>query len=149
MVWPIQQQRPNSSMVPHHDFFRGGMHQPQTPREWQQFLPPQVSQNLLSPERIDGFSQKLTNVQQILNVVQKTAPIVQQYGPMVKNLPMLFKLMKAFNEDDSEPDDSSGHENQAENDKELDIAVAPMKEDKSRKMNETVKTGESTPKLFI
>lgn len=44
----------------------------------------------------------LGNIQQILNLIQSTAPIVEQYGPMVKNLPALYKMMKAINATESD-----------------------------------------------
>ncbi|WP_010530768.1 VrrA/YqfQ family protein [Lentibacillus jeotgali] len=150
MVWPIQQQYSNSGMMPRQGFYPGPVSAPpqqHAPRGLQQFLSPQVSQSLLSPERISGFSQKLSNVQQVLNVVQQAAPLVQQYGPMVRNLPMLFKLMKAMNENDSEAEQN---QNQLESEQETDTANTLEEDDHVDETNvDTVKSGESTPKLFI
>lgn len=148
MVWPIQQQYTNSSMLPRQGFFPGGPPVPpqqHAPGAIRQFLSPHVSQSLLSPERISGISQKLSNVQQVLNVVQQAAPLVQQYGPMVRNLPMLFKLMKAVNENDSETD-----QNQLENEQETVTSNTSEEENYMDEMNmAAMKSGESTPKLFI
>lgn len=63
---------------------------------------------------VNGISKTLTNTQQILKVVETTAPIVQQYGPVIKNLPMIFKMLKAFNE--SEASDESQVDLQEQND---------------------------------
>ncbi|QKY69159.1 VrrA/YqfQ family protein [Lentibacillus sp. CBA3610] len=151
MVWPIQQQQPNSGMMTRDGFFPGGPPPQQAPGGLQKLLSSQAPQSLLTPERISGLSQKLGNAQQVLNVVQQTAPLVQQYGPMVKNLPMLFKLVKALNEDDSEETaESAVSEDQPESEEGIDITDADPEEDNLDEMEfETVKSGESTPKLFI
>ncbi|GGJ85251.1 hypothetical protein GCM10007063_04700 [Lentibacillus kapialis] len=149
MVWPIQQQYPNSGMMPHQAFPPGNPTVPPQQHEGRglrRLLSPQTSQNLLSPERISGISHKLSNVQQVLNVVQQAAPLVQQYGPMVRNLPMLFKLMKALNENDSETD-----QYQLENEHEAGTAYSSDEEANNvGEVNwDAVQSGESTPKLFI
>lgn len=54
---------------------------------------------------INGLSKTLGNVQQIIRVVHSAAPVIQQYGPMVKNLPAMYRMMKAMkdiNDDDQD-----------------------------------------------
>lgn len=63
---------------------------------------PQNQLTSLTSKGVGGLSNILTNVQQVLKVVESTAPIVQQYGPMIKNLPAMYRMMKAFKEIDDE-----------------------------------------------
>lgn len=110
-----------------------------------------------------GISNTLANIQQVLNVVQSTAPIVQEYGPMIKNLPAMYRMMKAFKDldkiEDGSENDSVKDDN---NDSNIDIdygeltndslsveekiSQSPIKEI-SQSSNEA--KGLSTPKLFI
>ncbi|ALX47911.1 VrrA/YqfQ family protein [Lentibacillus amyloliquefaciens] len=139
MVWPIQHREPDNVMMP-----RQGFH-PEPPQQTTPDLQ-QFTKGLLTPERINGWSQQLNNVQKVLSVVQQTAPIIQQYGPMIKNLPMLFQLMKALNEDDSETDfePESLIEDRIKNDND------DHQQHKTDNLEQRiVKTGKSAPKLFI
>lgn len=144
MVWPIQQKQTNNVMMPPQAFGRG--YSPQQPgTDLHQF-----TRGLLTPERINGWSQHLNNVQKVLNVVQQTAPMIQQYGPMIKNLPMLFQLMKAMNEDDADTSSENRPEKPSEKGDKLE---EPQSESDSEHLEKskakTLKTGESSPKLYI
>ncbi|HLS09998.1 VrrA/YqfQ family protein [Lentibacillus sp.] len=152
MVWPIQQQRPTNVMPPRQGFLPGRPPQQPSSGGIKQWLSSQTAQNLLSPERISGFSQKLNNVQQVLKVVQSAAPIVKQYGPMVKNLPALISMMKALNESNYEIDDEDTDADQSdhkEEDSEIPDAETEIVDLAETDGSETVKSGESTPKLFV
>ncbi len=145
MVWPIQPQQSSNHILQNRTGFQGGPQQSQMQQMMHRFLPPQYAQNLLSPERIGGITQKLNNIQQVLKVVQSTAPIVQQYAPVAKNLPMMFKLMKALNEDDDT-------ESQIESEGKTRAIESNNNDDKQAKSNKSTSTrnvGQSTPKLFI
>lgn len=97
---------------------------------------------------VDGVSKTLTNVQQVLNVVQSTTPIIQQYGPMVKNIPSMYRMLKAFK--DVESSDSP---------EEAKTAIKPDKQNSASTKQTDIKQdvlpkqhankGQSTPKLFI
>lgn len=145
MVWPIQPQQPSNHILQSRAGFQGGPQQSQMQHLMHRFLPPQYAQNLLSPDRIGGITQKLNNIQQVLKVVQSTAPIVQQYAPIAKNLPMMFKLMKALNEDDDT-------ESQLESEEKTRGIESNNNDHKQAKNNENTSrrnVGQSTPKLYI
>ena len=39
----------------------------------------------------------LNNTQRVLQAAEQFTPMIQQYGPIVKNIPSIWKLMRAFN----------------------------------------------------
>ncbi|RKQ37613.1 VrrA/YqfQ family protein [Oceanobacillus halophilus] len=96
-----------------------------------------------------GLSKTLSNVQQVLHVIQSTAPIIQEYGPMVKNLPAMYRMMKAFKElDDDEPSEDTEEVKEIEStDFEDDTEIE--NEDINQQEKPRKRTGQSTPKLFI
>lgn len=125
-----------------------------------------ANQSLLRPDKIssfatkgaDGLSKTLGNVQQVLKVIQTTAPIVQQYGPMIKNLPALYRMMKAVNEIDDEEVVTQTKTDEAKETQVVlkeDVNEAGIEEANiSNNSNPTTepsrrKTGESKPLLFI
>lgn len=147
MVWPMQQptapvyQRPRFNGMPannrvqHH-----AMHRPFPPSK-------PKSKGILTPERMDGLTKTLGNVQRVLKAVETAAPIAQQYAPMVKNLPMMFKLMKELKKNDSEE-----NTNEEENDKEdeEDNQLLSVKDLQPQQQQPQVgSSGESMPRLFI
>ncbi|GAB4073624.1 hypothetical protein GCM10028778_11270 [Barrientosiimonas marina] len=167
MVWPIQQQ-PNNFMTPNQGAFPNGMPQPPQTEEGglkQVFKPQgQGGQGLLSPERISGLSQKLGNLQQVLSMVQRTAPIIQEYGPMVKNLPPLIKMMRTLSNDnnadtgDPEAEDDDADDVIPDLPEQENTSIDPLEttadtENRAETFDSPaaprIKTGESTPKLFI
>lgn len=110
----------------------------------------------IASKGIGGMSKTLTNIQQVLKVVETTAPLVQQYGPLVKNLPMMLKMLKAFNEAD-DVDASELADDPISIEQEGEVAKAPSKENlnhlnsevSTSEMPEPLSQGQSTPKLFI
>ncbi|MFD1040039.1 VrrA/YqfQ family protein [Virgibacillus byunsanensis] len=102
-----------------------------------------------------GFTNTLTNIQQILNFVQKSAPIVQEYGPMVKNLPAMYRMMKAFNENDDENEnEESANLTESSNtaDEMLESSsrsVETESSDDQLQPQGKSRSGQSLPKLYI
>ncbi|GAA0611286.1 hypothetical protein GCM10009001_30660 [Virgibacillus siamensis] len=131
MVWPMQQQ-PERNYIGNFPFDQ----QMPPDNRMNRMMPAQKIQSFLSPERIGTITNTLTKVQQVLKTVENAAPIIQQYGPMVKNLPMMFKIMKALKENDGTEVDE-------------DESMAENMEEESFHEDEAEFTGSSQPKLFI
>ncbi|SDQ55971.1 VrrA/YqfQ family protein [Virgibacillus salinus] len=142
MVWPIQPQNPSNHILQNRGGFQGVPQEPHLQDLMHRFLPPQYAQNLLSPNRIGGLTQTLNNIQKVLKVVQSTAPIVQQYAPIAKNLPTMFKLMKALNEDDDTESESEEQTSRIES--KNDHKHSTNNQNTSKR-----DVGKSTPKLYI
>lgn len=101
---------------------------------------------------VGGISNTLGNIQQILKVVETSAPMVQQYGPMIKNLPAMFRMMKAFKDIGNLDDDEEEESSQLEASWELtddESSSIQKEESKEKKLKPIKRTGESVPKLFI
>lgn len=107
-----------------------------------------------------GLSNTLNNVQQILRVVDTAAPIVKQYGPLVKNLPSMYRMMKAFKDMDSTDKTSESNKlessklesselesNKLESNRLESLSSSSFSHDESpvKRTNQ----GKSIPKLFI
>lgn len=136
MVWPMHQP-PDRNYIGNFPFNR------QTPPDnmVNRIIPAQKVQSFLSPERIGTITNTLTKAQQVLKAVENAAPIIQQYGPMVKNLPAMFKVMKALKEsDDAEIDDDEYEYESTDEDLQEKDAFYEQKEEIP---------GSSQPKLFI
>lgn len=133
MVWPMQQQQPDRNYIGNSPFNQEP--QPNPNNMMNRIIPAYKVQNFLSPERIGTITNTLTKVQQVLKAVENAAPIVQQYGPMVKNLPTMFKIIKALKESDDVADDEENTDD--------DIQEDFFDEDDQKS------SGSSTPKLFI
>lgn len=97
----------------------------------------------LATKGLGDISKTLSNVDQVIKVVKSATPIVQEYGPMVKNLPAMYRMVKAFSqiEDNTEEnkaaviEQKSGHEF-------IDQEIRNEQE-------EGYSTGESAPRLYI
>lgn len=89
-----------------------------------------------------GLSLTLDNVQQVLKVVQSTAPMIQEYGPIVKNIPALYRMMKAMKNVEDTDEEGETHNNQT---------ITKESTTTKEKVAEAPKklAGQSTPKLFI
>lgn len=44
-----------------------------------------------------NFSSMLTNAQKVLGLTQQVMPMVHQYGPLIRNMPMIWKIMRSNN----------------------------------------------------
>lgn len=51
---------------------------------------------------LGDISKTLSSVDQVIKVVRTASPIVQEYGPIVKNLPAMYKIIKAIGQVDRE-----------------------------------------------
>ncbi len=60
-----------------------------------------ILDTLKNPE---GLNTMLNNTQRVLQAAEQFTPMIQQYGPIVKNLPSIWKLMRAFNSSDTSSD---------------------------------------------
>src|SRR5690625_2003681 len=60
----------------------------------QRFTNPNAGGTSLTTKGINGISNTLNNVQQVLKVIQSATPNVQVYGPLIKNLPVMYKMYK-------------------------------------------------------
>lgn len=108
-----------------------------------------------------GLSGTLNNVQNVLKMVETTTPIVQKYGPMVRNLPAMYRMMKALkeveDEDENEDEiDSQDADELAENEEVEDISNTleagdpEMDEEENGKNSKKHSNkGQSVPKLYI
>lgn len=107
---------------------------------------PQISKGL------SGFSGILNNVQQVLQVVETTTPFIKEYGPMVKNLPAMYRMVKAFKEVDNEPSENQGEEKPNEEEENVTTRASEGKgeeEGKEEQYHKVARSGQSTPKLYI
>lgn len=55
--------------------------------------------NARSQSGVGGLSGMISNTQKAIETVQKAAPVVQQvrqYGPLIRNLPSMYKMLKAI-----------------------------------------------------
>ncbi|MFD2209111.1 VrrA/YqfQ family protein [Virgibacillus halophilus] len=104
-----------------------------------------------------GFAGSLQNIQQILKMVETTAPMIKQYGPMVRNLPAMFKMMKALSSMESGDDDNSEESVESEekeeegkiNEPHIASAETPISTDHTPPAQKQKRTGESVPLLYI
>lgn len=113
------------------------------PFNMQQFLPGNIMNNPQINRGISGFSGVLENIQKVLKLVETTTPLIQEYGPMIKNLPAMYRMVKALKEVDisDEPNQKEKTQQQTEEGNE-NVKESEQKETKNR-------TGLSTPKLYI
>lgn len=99
----------------------------------------QVMKQLTNPDTINrgvnGLSRTLGSAEQVIKVVQSTTPYIEEYAPVVKNLPAMFRLVRAFNKI-SKMDDSSS-DNPINN------------QEHSNHMNDQYSQDVSKPTLFI
>lgn len=96
----------------------------------------------------EGLSHILTNTQKVLQAAEQFTPMIQQYGPIVKNLPSIWKIMRAFNssEDDKEKTKTPVKEKTTSKRKQqasVNSSVTKTKSATSKKKNGSV------PKLYV
>lgn len=94
----------------------------------------------LARKGFGDLSKTLSNVDQVIKVVQSATPIVQEYGPMVKNLPAMYRIVKALSKVDSDDIDHTDTKASYE-----DKATAAH----SNEENRHIISGQSIPKLYI
>src|SRR5690625_3811042 len=116
----------------------------------QQFSPPNSSSiTSLATKGASGLSNTLNNVQQVLRLVETAAPLIQQYGPVGKNLPAMYKMVKAMKDISNEEDDD--HESTEEEVEEINEHQINEEEslENEKVENNQYNAGQSIPKLYI
>ena len=114
-----------------------------SPMNLSRFLSGNIQQYSSLNKGIGGFASILDNLQQVLRVVETTTPIIKEYGPMIKNLPAMYRMVKAFKSMEGLDDIDEGKNIEDTNtdlEKESHINEVEIKREKH---------GLSTPKLFI
>lgn len=104
----------------------------------------------------------LNHTQSALRAAESFMPMVQEYGPMVKNLPSMFKMMKAlkdinFDDDDEEAaseteakDEKQDKDKSEEGNKSLTPISKEEKAPPQQKPKKSVSgSGKSLPKMYI
>lgn len=156
MVFPPQRQ--SRGNFPRNDFpFPNPGYRQMPPRNnplaglVQQFLGrsgPNVGQTQnvgqMASRGVEGLSKTLNGVQQVLRVVDTATPLVKQYGPLVRNLPAMYRMMKAFNS--MESTDAAEESNELESLERESISTNTIDEESPVRRS---REGQSTPKLFI
>lgn len=104
-------------------------------------------ETLKNPE---GISNMLNNTQRVLQAAEQFTPMIQQYGPIVKNLPSIWKLMRAFKSSDDEKVETKKEESVIEKRspskrKQQDSSSSHSKPKESPQK----KKKDSVPKLYI
>ena len=108
---------------------------------------PQIVQSTTSNTTTGGIMGHLDKIQQFVNVVERTAPYIEEYGPFVKNLPQMYRMIKAFKslgEDEEEPVAEKGNSKE-ESTYKSDQEVHVQEQTEQNISSE----GISKPKLFI
>jgi len=154
MIFPIQKkgiQTPpqyNENM----DSFMFGRHHLSTPPNRLPTvtkIPGSLPTNILASPKITkgigGFAKSLDNLQQVLRMVETTTPFIREYGPMIKNLPAMYRMMKAFKDIEKEPEEKDVHVEKEESKK---VIISPEIDPKSQNIPPKSK-GLSKPKLYI
>lgn len=102
----------------------------------------------IANKSLGNLNKTLSNVQKVAQVVQSATPIVQEYGPLVKNLPAMYRMMKAIN---SVEEDEKENTPTNKLSKETQPGTKVQKKDEvsqgSRASHQSYQ-GQSTPKLF-
>lgn len=139
--------------------FRQYQHSVQAPRVFPQHMKDKTHiANLLQNPNIgkglNSFQKGLGNLQQVLRLIETTTPFIQEYGPMIKNLPAMYRMMKALKNIDQLSDESNEEsENKTDNKKAGDIEeITSLKDPPDYKYeleNTAYKAGKSVPKLYI
>ncbi|WP_062046334.1 VrrA/YqfQ family protein [Bacillus sp. JCM 19034] len=113
----------------------------------------------------------LTNAQRIVGLTQQVVPMVQQYGPLIRNMPMIWKIMRSSDNSDevtteegttpttedveidkketkTESADSITNKNEKEERTEVSVTVEEEQSSQRSKKRETI-NGIPAPKLYI
>ena len=136
------------------DPFMFGRHHPSTPPSRlpaKTNIPGSLPTNILASPKITkgigGFAKSLDNLQQVLRMVETTTPFIREYGPMIKNLPSMYRMMKAFKDIEEEPEEKSEEKDVQKEVGKKEI-ISPEIEQKPKNIP-TKSKGLSIPKLYI
>ncbi|HLQ98514.1 MAG TPA: VrrA/YqfQ family protein [Candidatus Dormibacteraeota bacterium] len=151
MVYPIMPQQrghsqPRGNYIANHRF-PSHINRTTNPNGVQQFFKNLSNRNssigTLATKGLGDISKTLSNVDQVIKVVKSATPIVQEYGPMVKNLPAMYRMIKAF----SQIEDDTVGKNSVENDHGSKHEF--IDQETINEQEEVHSTRESTPRLYI
>src|SRR5690625_4195691 len=151
MVYPIMPQQrghsqPRGNYIANHRF-PSHINRTTNPNGVQQFFKNLSNRNssigTLATKGLGDISRTLSNVDQVIKVVQSATPIVQEYGPMVKNLPAMYRMVKAFSQLADEDDEKQTVKRVEIPDDQSNIKGEPNEK------KEDFFTGKSIPRLFI
>lgn len=96
-----------------------------------------------------GLNTMLNNTQRVLQAAEQFTPMIQQYGPIVKNIPSLWKLMRAVNSSDNEKAETEQKESVKKEKPTKQQQDSGTVREKAPKKQERKKQSESVPKLYI
>lgn len=107
----------------------------------------------------EGLNTMLTNTQKVLQAAEQFTPMIQQYGPIVKNIPSIWKMMRAINSSDNE-NKKSKKETSAKKQQESTETLKSLESSESIESTESSnenlpkqpvqkKNSKSVPKLYI
>ena len=100
-----------------------------------------------------GITGMISNTQKAIETVQKVAPVVQQvrqYGPLIRNLPSMYKMIKAIRSSSSDDDEETKKADADDSGKnELRKTEQNLKIDLIQTRNTKVEEKKSVPKFFV
>ena len=150
MIFPTRRQ---SQMMSRNDFMFPSQGYQQMPTRsnpitgmLQQFMGQNQNVGQMATKGVDGLSKTLNGVQQMLRVVDTAAPIVKQYGPLVRNLPAMYRMMKAFKDLESTGESKDSGELESLS---LESFSSSEPHYESESSVKRTKDGQSIPKLFF
>ncbi|WLV25928.1 VrrA/YqfQ family protein [Aciduricibacillus chroicocephali] len=108
---------------------------------------PEITQNISKPSS-DGIMGHLDKIQQFVNAVERTAPYIEEYGPFIKNLPQMYRMIKAFKSLETEEQDSSASDGESQKAETTNKGEEEIHEAVEDEQN-IPKDGTSKPRLFI
>ena len=105
-----------------------------------------ILETLKNPE---GLNTMLNNTQRVLQAAEQFTPMIQQYGPIVKNIPSIWKLMRAVSSSDDTSSDSKKEQTKPEKtpNKQQEFKESAVEERPKQRAKK--KKSESVPKLYI
>lgn len=105
-----------------------------------------ILDTLKNPE---GLNTMLNNTQRVLQAAEQFTPMIQQYGPIVKNLPSIWKMMRAINSNDTKKEKTESKNESKNESKQLDSSDIKSGSKKKTNQHPPKKKSESVPKLYI
>ncbi|WP_010094524.1 VrrA/YqfQ family protein [Ornithinibacillus scapharcae] len=145
MIFSPQRQQRNDIMFPQRQGYPGPARNNNLGGMLQKFIGQNQNFGQMATRGVDGISKTLNGVQQILRVVDTAAPIVKQYGPIVRNLPTMYRMVKAFKGlENNDTEEKSGELESQEFESLTSSSSFQLAEESS-----VERDGQSTPKLFI
>jgi YqfQ-like protein len=105
-----------------------------------------ILETLKSPQ---GLNTMLNNTQRVLQAAEQFTPMIQQYGPIVKNIPSMWKIMRAFSSSDTEKEETKKEETVKKTTTKKKQEISSSAPEEKPKQRVRKKKSESVPKLYI